>query len=145
MGAHYVLRSAKLCAERLFELLNKYAAWTWHLDLECVALKFPLNPKVGFEGLLLIIFLRSPKCQPIGQMRRVCSSETQKQAKRPRSPKTPKPKVTQGDGRWDVRSQASLRQVQAAGPLIGSVGGAGWGGGGGGIAENQNSKHKNAM
>lgn len=25
-GAHYVLRSAKLCAERLFELLNKYAA-----------------------------------------------------------------------------------------------------------------------
>ena len=31
-GAHYVLRSAKLCAERLFELLNKYEAWTWHLD-----------------------------------------------------------------------------------------------------------------
>eukprot|EP00913_Durusdinium_trenchii_P026622 g24978.t1 len=25
-GAHYVLRSAKLCAERLYELLNKFAA-----------------------------------------------------------------------------------------------------------------------
>jgi len=34
MGAHYVLRSAKLCAERLFELLNKYETDAGMSDLK---------------------------------------------------------------------------------------------------------------
>eukprot|EP00490_Sorites_sp_Unknown_P024998 CAMPEP_0114639486 /NCGR_PEP_ID=MMETSP0191-20121206/1194_1 /TAXON_ID=126664 /ORGANISM="Sorites sp." /LENGTH=160 /DNA_ID=CAMNT_0001851353 /DNA_START=1 /DNA_END=483 /DNA_ORIENTATION=- len=33
-GAHYVLRSAKLCAERLFELLNKYQTDAGMSDLK---------------------------------------------------------------------------------------------------------------